>query len=687
MTKQWTYKGIDKEALFSDGTEDYCFPTECDPGDRVRIRFRTLKNNVDRVAFIRADENSETLETMKKAFSDTYFDYYETELRVGRVPVHYYFEAERGEESCIYTRLGADGGLGHRSYFVLMPGFHVPEWLKGCVMYQIFTDRFCNGDSSNDVRTGEYTYLKGSSEQVTDWNAPVSTLDVGRFYGGDLGGVLEKLPYLKSLGIEAIYFNPLFVSPSNHKYDCQDYEHIDPHLTVIKEDGDYVKRTADPVNLEASDAFFAGFIARCHEEGIKVIIDGVFNHCGSYNRMMDRGGIYRRAGGYEPGAYETADSPYRYYFKFADERPEAWPENGSYEKWWDNDTLPKLNYEGPSKLWDYILSIGRKWIAEPYNADGWRLDVAADLGHSPECNHSFWRDFRKAVREVKPEAIVLAEHYGDAYPWLQGGEWDTVMNYDAFMEPVSYFLTGMEKHSDSYRGDLEGDGQAFFDAMRHGQCAMQTSSILGAMNELSNHDHSRFLTRTNKRPGRLETAGAEAASENINIGLFSAAVVIQMTWPGAPTVYYGDEAGLCGWTDPDDRRPYPWGRENHQLLDFHTYMIKLHKHDVFRKGAWKELYAGRYLIAYGRMLGKHISFTVVNAGDCTQELELPVWLLGITDDMTITRVVHTDHTRYNVGLHHRASRNGSLHCTMPPYSAKVYINWAADEYNISWVDV
>lgn len=686
MINLGTIKGIYKEALFSDGTADYRTPVECDPGDRVRIRFRTLKDNVDKVLFIKTDMNSEEEVAMKKVSSDELFDYYEIGTTVGSVPVCYYFEVLKGEEHCIYSRLGPEGNLGHRFYFTITPGFHVPEWMQGCVMYQIFTDRFRNGDPSNNVRTGEYSYLERSSEEVTDWNAPIDTLDVGRFYGGDLQGVLEKLPYLKALGVEAIYLNPIFVSPSNHKYDCQDYEHIDPHYTVIKKDGDYDCRTADPVNLEASDRFFADFVKTCHEAGIRVIIDGVFNHCGSFNRMMDKAGIYQRTGGYELGAYISPDSIYRKYFRFEDQRREAWPGNDSYEKWWGNDTLPKLNYEESEELREYILSIGKKWVSAPYGVDGWRLDVAADLGHSEEYNHDFWRAYRKAVKEANPEAVIFAEHYGDAYPWLQGDQWDTIMNYDAFMEPVTWFLTGMEKHSDFYRPDLEGNGRAFFDGMKRAQCAMQTVSVMSAMNELSNHDHSRFLTRTNKTIGRLGDRGSQAASENLNYGLFSAAVVIQMTWPGAPAIYYGDEAGLCGWTDPDNRRPYPWGNENHQVLDFHTYMVSLHKHPVFRRGSWKELYAGRYLIAYGRMCGKNIAFVVVNAGDCTQEVDLPLWQLGITDDMTVTRVVKTDINRYNVGLHHRAARNGMLHCIMEPYSAKVYINWAGDEHNIQWID-
>ena len=170
-------------------------------------------------------------------------------------------------------------------------------------------------------------------------------------------------------------------------------------------------------------------------------------------------------------------------------------------------TLPKLNYEESEELRSHMMEIGRKWVSPPYCADGWRLDVAADLGHSEAFNHEFWKDFRRAVKEANPDAVILAEHYGDAYPWLRGDEWDTVMNYDAFMEPVSWFLTGMEKHSDGYREDLLGDQHSFVGAMTHHMCSFLYPSLQIAMNELSNHDHSRFLTRTNRRVGRGGSAG------------------------------------------------------------------------------------------------------------------------------------------------------------------------------------
>lgn len=600
-----------------------------------------------------------------------------------------------GQDSCIYNRLGVTDDDRSCFDFAIIPGFHTPDWAKGAVMYQIFVDRFCNGDESNDVQTCEYVYIGRPVNRVEDWGKNPTTMDVGCFYGGDLKGVWEKLDYIQGLGVEVIYLNPIFVSPSNHKYDIQDYEHIDPHFGVIVEDKDglvaadavdngdaekYVVRTASPRNLEASDRFFAEFVEEIHRRGMKVILDGVFNHCGSFNKWLDGEEIYARQGGYEPGAFLAKDSPYRSFFQFYDEKDSAWPRNKSYDGWWGHDTLPKLNYESSPKLVEYILDIARRWVSPPFNVDGWRLDVAADLGHTADYNHEFWRKFRAAVKEVNPDALILAEHYGDPGPWLEGDQWDSVMNYDAFMEPLTWFLTGMEKHSDSFSGELLGNGENFFNAMSYHMSRMQPSSILTAMNELSNHDHSRFLTRTNGVVGRIGTVGAEAANRGVKVCVLREAVMVQMTWPGAPTVYYGDEAGVCGWTDPDSRRTYPWGHEDLELIEYHRYMIRIHKAlPVLRRGAVKELLAGRNVIAYGRMLGKYQAVVVVNNNAQERELELPVWQLGVTGEVPLARLMLSTEEGYNVGALRYPVRDGMLKLKMPPYSAALFATYA-DEF-------
>ena len=674
---------LNKEALFTDETEDYRSPAEPDAGDVVVVRFRTAKDDAQEVFYIEGNNAKKT--KMMKTESDELFDYYEYQFTIEIEPLHYFFQVTKGAEACYYNRLGVTADIQGCYDFCITPGFHTPDWAKGAVIYQIYVDRFCRGDQFNDVETNEYIYIGKPVTRVSDWRECPSTMDVGRFYGGDLQGVWDKLDYLQTLGIEVIYFNPLFVSPSNHKYDCQDYDYIDPHIGVVVKDGGnrleagctdntlasrYIMRTTDRKNLEASNAFFARMVQEIHNRGMRVIIDGVFNHCGSFNKWLDREKLYEKAGTYAPGAYISKESPYNTFFKFYSNE---WPYNKDYDGWWGHDTLPKLNYEESPKLYEYVMNIAKKWVSPPYNVDGWRLDVAADLGHSSEFNHKFWRDFRRVVKKANPNAIILAEHYGDPSSWLKGDQWDTVMNYDAFMEPVSWFLTGMEKHSDEYNKYLDGDGVKFFDSMVYNMSRMQTPSLQVAMNELSNHDHSRFLTRTNRRVGRIGKERAEAASEGINPGIFREAVLIQMTWPGAPTVYYGDEVGLCGWTDPDNRRTYPWGEEDVELLDFHTYMIRIHKKsEALRKGSVKPLLAGKNLIAYGRMYRDERCVIAVNNSNSFMDIEIPVWQLGITDKHYVVRKMCTYHYGYNVGKTRRVIENGKLKISLEENTAVLY---------------
>ena len=672
-----------KAALFCDETKEYRCPEEPDAGDEVRLRFRTAADDVERVVLVLPDENRRI--ELEKTASAGRFDYYETMFAVGDAPILFYFEIISGNEVCTYTRLGLSDNLERQCMFEITPGFHVPEWAKGAVMYQIFVDRFCNGDPSNDVVSDEYVYIGFPVSKVENWEEGLSVLDVDRFYGGDLKGILDKLDYLQSLKVEVLYLRPVFVSPSNHKYDCQDYEHIDPHYgVIIRDEGSLVEdrasdnkeaerysiRTAAKENLEASDAFFARFVEEVHKRGMRLILDGVFNHCGSFNKWLDREKIYEKRGGYEKGAFLCAESPYRDFFSFRN--PEGWPDNDSYEGWWNHDTLPKLNYEGSETLYQYILDIAKKWLSPPYCVDGWRLDVAADLGHSPEMNHQFWRDFRRVVKEANPDALILAEHYGDASSWLKGDQWDTVMNYDAFMEPVSWFLTGLEKHSDRFESHLFRNSQAFMSTMLYKMSRMQTPSMMAAMNELSNHDHSRFLTRTNLKVGRLHTAGAAAASEEINYGIFRSAVVIQMTWPGAPTIYYGDEAGVCGWTDPDSRRTFPWGKEDYELTEFHRYLAGIRNQNrAFRTGAFKWLMAENGVIAYGRFNETQRGVVVVNSESYAQKIRVPVWEAEVAGDVMV-RVMETERDRYNAGTLPYPVKDGMLEIEIGPDSSMIF---------------
>lgn len=674
---------MNKTALFCDGTEGYVYPPEPKESELVTFRFRTAKDDVDRVGLVTSADTY----VMEKECTQGEFDYYTFETRLGEEPFRYCFEVQSGTEKYYYGRCGISREILEYYNFVVVPGFSTPDWAKGAVMYQIFTDRFYNGDKSNDVETNEYYYIGDYSQRVTNWDKYPANMGVREFYGGDLQGVMDKLDYLQDLGVEVVYFNPLFVSPSNHKYDIQDYDYIDPHYGKIVDDGGevlpngvtdnsqatkYKKRTTGLKNLEASNELFIKLVEELHRRGMKVILDGVFNHCGSFNKWMDRERIYEGEEDYEPGAYVSADSPYRSYFRFFKEGPENWPYNANYDGWWGHDTLPKLNYEDSVKLENYILYIGRKWVSPPYNVDGWRLDVAADLGRSNEYNHEFWQKFRRAVKDANPNALILAEHYGDPSDWLKGDEWDTVMNYDAFMEPVTWFLTGMEKHSDEAREELLGNIDNFIGSMAHHMSNMLTPSLQVAMNELSNHDHSRFLTRTNHMVGRVEHLGPEAANEYVNKAVMREAVVMQMTWGGAPTVYYGDEAGVCGFTDPDNRRTYPWGHEDQELIAFHKEAIRIHKeHPALKTGSLKILGGEENILSYARFKGHDRIIVVINNRSERAEVKVPVWEAEIPIKCRMKRLLYSYKDGYTTEYEEYLVEDGEVVANMGPHSALV----------------
>ena len=676
------------QALFSDGTAFYRNPSEPDCFEEVHLRFRTGRENVDEVILVFDEQRY----TMQKVANDKMFDYYEYTVKLGDSRVEYYFEVHSGHMVCYFNSVGVCSSVENYYNFSITPSFQTPDWAKGAIIYQIFVDRFYNGDRSNDVETDEYFYIGEGTHKNSDWMKYPREMDVREFYGGDIAGVMKKLDYLQDLGVEAIYLNPIFVSPSNHKYDIQDYDYIDPHFgRIVKNDGEnlqrdengnliihdpehpnkdatrYICRVTDKENLEASNQLFIEFVEEVHRRGMKVILDGVFNHCGSFNKWLDRECIYEDAPGYEKGAFVSKDSPYRTFFKF---REDTWPYNVNYDGWWGHDTLPKLNYEESPKLYEYIMRIARKWVSPPYNVDGWRLDVAADLGQTAEYNHHFWHEFRRNVKEANPNAIVLAEHYGDPTEWLKGDQWDTVMNYDAFMEPLTCFLTGVEKHSDEYRGDLIGNADAFFGSMRHYMTRFNTQSLQVAMNELSNHDHSRFLTRTNHQVGRISSRGADAANEGVNKNLFRMAVLMQMTWPGAPTIYYGDEAGLCGWTDPDSRRAYPWGHEDEELIQYHKELIRIHKeHQVLRTGSILFLFGEYQCISYGRFDDNEHIVVAINISQDTRHMEIPVWRLGMTQPTRMARVILTDAGGFSIETKVYPVQSGKLILDCPPETA------------------
>ena len=290
-----------KEALFHDGTQRFLRYDE-EKGIYTFV-LRTAAGEVNE-AFL-CIRNTEMRMCCEK--HEGSFDYFSVSLALPEKLVRYHFKVADSRKILFYDASGASEYCSYEWEFEFTPGFTTPDWAKGAVMYQIMVDRFCNGDKSNDVVNDEYIYIGRGVSHVDNWSEPSAVDGTRQFYGGDFQGVIDKLDYLSKLGIEVIYFNPIFVSPSNHKYDIQDYDFVDPHFGKIVNDGGgtvahyasnnfsadkYKIRTTDLENLAESNKLFIKLVKKAHEKGIKVIIDGVFNHCGSFNKWMDREGIY-----------------------------------------------------------------------------------------------------------------------------------------------------------------------------------------------------------------------------------------------------------------------------------------------------------------------------------------------------------------------------------------------------------
>ena len=529
---------INRDALFCDETEDYRCPSEADAGEVVTFYFRTEKNGADAVVLLEYDPETGALlqEWQMKRLSweccagsvgngadtnrgidgsgmadksDSRFDYYSCALTLGTKIFSYVFQVTWGENVCLYDRIGlTEDAAAHP--FRLIPGFHVPEWSKGALMYQIYVDRFCNGDPTNDTETNEYIYLKKPVTRVTDWKEPISTLDVGRFYGGDLQGVLDKLDYLKSLKIEAIYLNPVFVSPSNHKYDCQDYDHIDPHYGVILEDADglvcpedtdndrahkYMTRTADEQNLEASDAFFARLIEEAHKRGIRVLVDGVFNHTG------------REFFAFKDIQEKRWDSPYKDWYKGVNfDWQSPCGDSFGYEAWQGHFELPCLNLFNPD-VRSYLFDVIRFWIDE-FDIDGLRLDVAYCL------DENFVRRLRSFCDSLKPDFFLVGEMlHGDYNRLMNDSMLHSATNYECYKGLYSSFNSmNMFEIVHSLLRQFGPDNWTLYKG-KH------------LLSFVDNHDVTRV---------------ASILSNEAHLPLIYA---MQFGMPGIPCVYYGSEWG------------------------------------------------------------------------------------------------------------------------------------------------
>ncbi|WP_425059569.1 hypothetical protein SCACP_01600 [Sporomusa carbonis] len=495
--------------------------------------------------------------------------------------IWYYFVVRQGGQTFYYGNNAEEtGGVGHiydsppPSYQIstYIPGATTPKWFKNAIVYQIFVDRFYNG-----LPDGKILNPRPGSLIHADWyDTPVYTRDMDTgailaydFFGGNLAGVIAKLPYLEELGITAIYLNPVFAAPSNHKYDTADYKTIDP--------------------MFGDNALFAELCTKAKERGIAVILDGVFSHTGSDSIYFNQNGTYDSV-----GACQSRESPYYSWYKFID-----YPV--SYESWWGIGTLPNVNEDDPSYQ-NFIIdapdSVLKQWLG--LGAKGWRLDVADEL---PE---TFLKNFYKTLKQEDPEAILIGEvwedasrkvAYGNLRQYFNGTELDAVMNYP-FRKIILDFMLGWR--------DADAVHRALFSLYEN----YPKENFYANLNIIGSHDVPRILTLLGEAPpeeshSKLNAFKHRLTSEQRALGLARLKLVVlwQMTFPGAPCIYYGDEVGVEGYSDPLNRRPYPWGREDRDLLAWYKKLTGLRRqYPVLRTGEWLPLIAAGDVYGYVRRI-------------------------------------------------------------------------------------
>ena len=585
-----------------------------------------------------------------------------------------------------------------------------PCWAADAVFYQIFPERFRNGDPSNDP---DRASLEDPSRVPDSWTVSSWTADwysrakweqelgddfydhgvFDRRYGGDLQGVIDKLDYIENLSINAIYFNPVFYARSLHKYDANSFHHIDPHFGPDPA-GDFAimaAETADPASWQwtAADKLFLKLIADAHARGIRVIIDGVFNHSGrGFFAFAD---LQQR----------QADSPYRdwYIVKQFDD-PATDGNEFEYAGWWNVETLPEFAnsedekdlHAGPKK---YIFDVTARWMdpdgdGDPSDGiDGWRLDVANEVPVG------FWSDWNSYVRELNPEAYTVAEVWSDADGFLRRGGFSATMNYHGFAYPVKGFLIDNALSVTQFAADLD---------TRRATYAVPMQLVL--QNLIDSHDTDRVASMI-INAGRQPYENAERFDFDVSsrVSLRSngdyivrkpnkterriqrMVALFQMTYVGAPMIYYGTEAGMWGGDDPDDRMPMLWDdisfapqqaaanghprqhdpvEFDQDLFDYYRSVIRLRRSRPSLRSANLELLAtndGDQTIAFARRSEGETTIVVFNRSDQPQNVELKRKSLEMTDSQTLVAVLASTGKPHDI----RVRRHGpSIIIAMPP---------------------
>jgi glycosidase len=643
-------------------------------GTPVTLRLRAASGDLTaaRLRVWNDRSDTQTLLDMSLAADDGTYEYWQATVPASADPTVYWYRfiAIDGTDMDFYEDDAArTGGWGEAfdesadnswQLTVYDPAFETPDWVKDAVIYQVFPDRFRDGDPDNNTLAGTFFYdTPGGTvyrSNAANWNTVIcDPRDAGgacpgayshNFYGGDLAGLTEQLDYLEELGVTAIYLNPVFFSPSNHGYDTSDFLQIDSSM--------------------GTQAEFEDFATAVHARGMKIILDGVFNHTSSDSIYFDRYARYDTV-----GACESAASPYRDWYFFqpvtAGSGPcvgdDGTPGGATYTSWFGYDSLPKLNStnaEVRALIWDSAESVAVHWLQW---ADGWRLDVAGDVdpGVTGDAANLYWEGFREAVKTAKPDAYIVGEEWGNPSSWILGGEWDATMNYQLGTALLSFWrdepLTDNDHTSGSSAGPLNPlTPQQLNERLLNLQERYPAEAFYAMMNLLDSHDTNRALFLLDENADEAGTTPElyenPAYDWSDAIARLKGTALLQMTLPGAPTIYYGDEVGLVGpvgrdgsgWQDdPYNRQPYPWldesgtpyythlqsGGDREQLLAYYASLTNTrNSHAALRTGDFMPLLVDNTanVYAYGRKLADNsdAALVIVNRSSAAQTVAVNV---------------------------------------------------------------
>ncbi|WED22641.1 maltodextrin glucosidase [Vibrio sp. JC009] len=559
-------------------------------GDYFEVILKTESLPFDKVQLRHEPDNEEYLIDMQECGREGKLVLWKARFRKNRdIDVtHYLFKLALGQQQYWLDARGIQKRMPGREYhFKFNVAQQPPEWVSEQVFYQIFPERFCNGNPDISPETKMVTLGERSYQQVAKpWGAETGSYDKSascEFYGGDLAGVEQKLDYLQELGVTALYLNPVFSSHSNHKYDTDDYFTIDPHFGTNEE--------------------FAELSKNVHDREMRLILDAVVNHTSVNHKWFDISDIYG------DGAYHHTNSPCRDFYFFEEN-------SNNYIGWKEIGTLPVLNFSNP-KLREQIYSgedsVLRHWLKPPYNIDGWRFDVIHMLGEGEGAknNAHYVREFRKTCKEENPDSYVLGEHFFEATQWLQGDQEDGAMNYYGFAHPVWSLLA----NKDISHAPVTLSVSEFVNWLQESKAKVPWLNQLSQLNQLDSHDTNRFLTLLNGNTDKMKFAA-----------------YLLFTYVGVPCIYYGTEVGMEGGADPDNRRCFPWERvENSDLLPFFKSLVRMRTSSPeLQRGSFTLLDFSDDYLAFSRELDN--VRTVIALSLTPQTVDIPVWKSGLVNE-------------------------------------------------------